>query len=136
MSSDWREQAACRGLGPDYFHPKVGNAAVEQSAKAKAVCAGCDVGFECLSAWLAAPAYVDYGVWFGTNPPERKGLKSSGLREALGIELIRDLDDRASTSPTKSDVVGEARTRLLERDRARARRYRARKRAEKAKVAA
>lgn len=74
---------ACAGLPPDYFHPPKGNTIFARQAKA--ACAGCDYGYECLVRWLGTTSGgSDYGVWFGTSPKERRGLKEP-LRIALGI---------------------------------------------------
>lgn len=45
----WREQAACRGMGPALFFPERGHSA----APAKRVCATCPVWRECLEYALA-----------------------------------------------------------------------------------
>lgn len=63
-SSDWRRQAACRGLDPDLFFPERGNAATE----AKAVCATCPVTEECYE----AGRLEFYGVWGGKTRKERQ----------------------------------------------------------------
>jgi WhiB family redox-sensing transcriptional regulator len=59
---DWRALAACRGVDPERFFPDAMDGA--GIAAAKAVCAGCPVRAECLSAAMnASPAVA--GIWGG-----------------------------------------------------------------------
>ncbi|GEL25730.1 transcriptional regulator WhiB [Pseudonocardia sulfidoxydans NBRC 16205] len=74
----WHEQAACRGEDPALFFP-VGNAgpAKEQTARAKAVCAGCPVIAQCRE-W--ARRYEDTGVWGGEDEYERRAARRRNAR--------------------------------------------------------
>jgi WhiB family transcriptional regulator, redox-sensing transcriptional regulator len=66
----WRGEAACRGNTAAWFSTnKIAITA------AKAVCQGCPVRVECLSAALAQPGHDDFGVWGGTTAKERRGMR-------------------------------------------------------------
>jgi WhiB family transcriptional regulator, redox-sensing transcriptional regulator len=70
-AGDWRASGACLHADPDLFFPisAVGRA-VDQIARAKAICAGCPVRRECLEfAYINAPVQ---GVWGGTTLDERQ----------------------------------------------------------------
>ena len=71
---DWRSQAACLTVDPELFFP-VGNTgpAIAQIARAKEVCARCDVVETCLK-W-ALENGQDAGVWGGMSEDERRSLK-------------------------------------------------------------
>ncbi len=77
--TDWRDRAACRTADPELFFPDPtagGGAAQKRYKQAKAICATCPVVAECLSwALTAAPAGMDYGVWGGLAPDERRALR-------------------------------------------------------------
>ncbi len=75
--TDWRGDAACRGLDPDLFFP-VGTAgpALGQINRAKRVCAGCPVRARCLD-WALVTGQ-DAGVWGGTSEDERRALRRAG----------------------------------------------------------
>jgi WhiB family redox-sensing transcriptional regulator len=74
ISMDWRNRAACLDEDPELFFP-VGSTgpAVEQTERAKAVCAGCDVITQCLE-W-ALTTGQDAGVWGGKTEDERRALR-------------------------------------------------------------
>lgn len=70
----WRDRAVCRAEDPELFFP-VGRTgpAVEQVARAKAVCVRCPVVAECLSFALVA---IPEGVAGGLTAEERQGLRA------------------------------------------------------------
>ena len=72
--NDWRTQAACRGIDPEFFFSSEDlpnkQERLERETAAKAVCARCTVRSECLSYALAAGER--YGIWGGLNPQERR----------------------------------------------------------------
>ena len=76
VAFNWRDAAACRDTDPDLFFP-VGTtgAAVDQITAAKAVCALCPVGHQCLQFALATNQ--DSGVWGGTSEDERRKIRRS-----------------------------------------------------------
>ena len=68
--ADWRLRAACRFTDPDLFFPiSDSGKGLEQTAKAKAVCAGCEVRRECLA--FAVRARERHGIWGGMTEQER-----------------------------------------------------------------
>lgn len=72
---DWRHRAACRDHDPELFSP-VGDsgAAVAQTAKAKAVCAGCTVRNPCLDDAIAMGD--DHTIRGGTTAKERRNTRT------------------------------------------------------------
>ena len=68
--ANWRLRAACLSMDPDLFFPisEVGEG-IEQTARAKAVCAGCPVPAECLAFALATRQA--HGIWGGQTERER-----------------------------------------------------------------
>jgi WhiB family transcriptional regulator, redox-sensing transcriptional regulator len=67
---NWRSVAACRSADPELFFP-ISNSgkSLEQIAKAKAICAGCPVGRDCLA--FALRTRQTYGIWGGATEEER-----------------------------------------------------------------
>ena len=62
--------AACRSADPDLFFPiSASGPALEQAAKAKAICATCPVRRECLA--FALRTGQVHGIWGGTTEDER-----------------------------------------------------------------
>lgn len=74
--SDWRHAAACRDENPELFFP-VGTAypALQQAARAKAVCRRCPVRANCLAEALATGQ--GFGVWGEMSEDERRSLRLS-----------------------------------------------------------
>lgn len=62
---NWMRQAACLNEDPDMFFEKPGE------EHAKAICRDCPVYIECLEYALAER--IEFGVWGGLNPVERRG---------------------------------------------------------------
>lgn len=60
----WMKHAACQGEDPDLFFEAAGE------AQAKAICRNCPVEADCYQFALAE--CIDYGVWGGANPAERR----------------------------------------------------------------
>jgi len=69
----WRELAACRTADPELFFPigKTGPA-IEETERAKAVCASCPVRERCLT--FALDTHQDFGIWGGLDDEERRLL--------------------------------------------------------------
>jgi WhiB family redox-sensing transcriptional regulator len=68
---DWRSRAACRFLDPELFFPISDfGEGLEQTAAAKAVCAGCLVRRECLA--FAIRTGERDGIWGGMTEQERQ----------------------------------------------------------------
>ena len=75
---DWRSVAACQCADPELFFP-ISNTgkSQEQIAKAKAICARCPVGRECLA--FALRTRQAYGIWGGATEEERDGAGRRAL---------------------------------------------------------
>jgi len=74
LDERWREHAACATVDNDLFFPVgVTGPAVSQIARAKAVCAGCEVRETCLE--FAIATNQEYGVWGGASEEERRTLR-------------------------------------------------------------
>ena len=71
ITDDWRSLAACRGMDPNDFHPDKGHSAT--AARAKAVCATCDVRSECLA--FAERFDIYDGIYGGLAPRERGAMR-------------------------------------------------------------
>lgn len=67
----WTEQANCVGVDQDLFFPERG----ETTREAKAICAGCEVRFECLEAALARGE--KFGIWGGASERERRRMRKN-----------------------------------------------------------
>lgn len=78
MIGTWRDQARCRGVDPQIFHPadedEVG------AAQAKSICAVCPVREACLE--FALSAREKDGVWGGLTARERRRLVRQRRRSA------------------------------------------------------
>jgi WhiB family redox-sensing transcriptional regulator len=88
--NDWRQDAACRGMDPEYFFSSEEIAdkreRQEREAGAKAVCARCQVRQECLG--YAIEAGERYGVWGGLNPQERRAYVRSTHGDNRSTEQV------------------------------------------------
>ncbi|MGH8930627.1 MAG: WhiB family transcriptional regulator [Egibacteraceae bacterium] len=76
---DWRFDAACLDADPELFFP-IGTTgpAIDQIARAKQICAGCQVRARCLE-W-ALETGQDAGVWGELDEDERRALRRSRQR--------------------------------------------------------
>jgi WhiB family transcriptional regulator, redox-sensing transcriptional regulator len=73
--AEWREQAACRSMGPGFFYVDRG----EMLTAAKAICAACPSREPCLEYALANNER--FGLWGGLSERERRRLRRDrGLR--------------------------------------------------------
>jgi len=79
QSEDWTMLAKCRGMG-DALFPE----AIDQK-RAKAVCMGCPVRFECLAE--ALDDRIEWGVWGGMTERERRQL----LRQRPDVRSWRSI---------------------------------------------
>lgn len=72
--ADWRATGACMHANPDLFFPISSTGrALEQIARAKAVCAACPVRQPCLE--FSMEHDVMHGIWGGTTPEERQARR-------------------------------------------------------------
>jgi WhiB family transcriptional regulator, redox-sensing transcriptional regulator len=78
-------RAACATADPDLFFPiSTAGPAVRQVARAKAICARCEIRQECLLYALDAGSLQ--GVWGGTTESERRLLRRRRARARLDQE--------------------------------------------------
>ena len=69
-AANWRSAGACLSADPDLFFPiSSAGPGERQIARAKMICAGCQVRQECLEFALAHDQV--YGIW-GTTPEDRQ----------------------------------------------------------------
>lgn len=73
----WMDQAECKGMDPDIFHPDRG----ESKAAAIAICNTCPVKEQCLE---HAVVNHEDGVWGGTGYRERQRIRGQRRREGQG----------------------------------------------------
>ena len=100
--SAWIERARCIGEDPELFFPVGSSApAIEQTARAKAVCRQCPVIEACL-AW-ALDTCQDAGVWGGLDEEERRVIRRA-RRRAAAIAASRD--DRVAAEADRGELVG------------------------------
>jgi WhiB family transcriptional regulator, redox-sensing transcriptional regulator len=72
-AANWRSSAACLSADPDLFFPLSSSGPAEQIARAKAVCARCQVRSECLE--FALTHDQTHGIWGGTTVEDRQRLR-------------------------------------------------------------
>jgi len=80
IGQEWRADAACLGMDPEYFHPARG----ESTKEAKAVCRSCDVQKECLELGLANGEKL--GIWGGASERERRSIRKKRKLAAVTAE--------------------------------------------------
>lgn len=78
MSSTWRDQARCRGMDPQVFHPAEDDEVGAE--RALAICAVCPVREPCLE--LAITTKEKEGIWGGRTALERRRLVRSRRKTA------------------------------------------------------
>jgi WhiB family transcriptional regulator, redox-sensing transcriptional regulator len=84
---EWLATARCIGEDPDLFFPiGVTEIAVEQTSRAKAICATCPVLEECRE-WSLATAQ-DAGVWGGLSEEERREIRRERRRATSGLVAV------------------------------------------------
>ena len=82
-AGNWRFAGACRSADPDLFFPVPGSREDNQTARAKAICAGCAVRRECLEFALSHDQI--YGIWGGTTIEDRRRVRRRRRRRAAAI---------------------------------------------------
>jgi WhiB family redox-sensing transcriptional regulator len=72
---DWRQRGECRSHDGEWWFPDEFRGAIGKriEARAKAICALCDVEQKCLD-W-ALERDIRFGVWGGLSAPERARLR-------------------------------------------------------------
>jgi WhiB family redox-sensing transcriptional regulator len=66
----WMEDASCREIGGDMWHPEKGGS----TKAAKQICFGCSVRVECLDFARNNRDLGRHGIWGGTSERERRRL--------------------------------------------------------------
>lgn len=80
-AANWRSAGACLSADPDLFFPISSHGPGErQIAKAKTICAGCQVRQECLEFALSHDQM--HGIWGGTTPEDRQRERRRKRRAA------------------------------------------------------
>lgn len=71
----WQNDAACRGEITDLFFMDIDEISINhiKMREARAICKKCPVKKKCLD--FATVNNIDYGVWGGTSPLQRKVLR-------------------------------------------------------------
>jgi WhiB family redox-sensing transcriptional regulator len=87
-ATNWRSAGACLSVDPDLFFPISSAGLGEQRiARAKMICARCQVRRECLEFALAHDQV--YGVWGGTTPEDRQRDRRRRRRRAAAAAARR-----------------------------------------------
>jgi len=82
--AEWWSAAACATADPELFFPVSSDGpAVEQVARAKAICAHCGIQQACLG--YALDADPVQGIWGGTTETERRLLRRRLRSERAGL---------------------------------------------------
>jgi hypothetical protein len=91
----WMDQAACKGMPTDRFFPETGEG--RKASEAKTICAGCQVQQPCqeLAVRGADSLDSDHGVFGGTVPTERSGLRPNQFPEPSAYRQDRQVAERA-----------------------------------------
>jgi WhiB family redox-sensing transcriptional regulator len=85
---NWRAAGACLNADPDLFFPiSSAGPAQQQIARAKVICAGCEVRRQCLEFALAHDQA--YGIWGGTTSEDRQRDRRRRRRAAAAAEHKR-----------------------------------------------
>jgi WhiB family redox-sensing transcriptional regulator len=88
---EWQARASCAGSSPDLWFPDMmadggtQRAASDLYEEARKVCAGCEVRYECLE-WGMSD--VDFGLYGGLSPKERRLLKAERLRQSSNLASV------------------------------------------------
>jgi WhiB family transcriptional regulator, redox-sensing transcriptional regulator len=71
VANDFAGHPLCAEVDPELFYPEVGE--TSKVAKAKAICAGCEIREACAA--YAVRRGEAFGVWGGTTPMERQEMR-------------------------------------------------------------
>jgi WhiB family redox-sensing transcriptional regulator len=87
-TENWRAAGACLSADPDLFFPiSTTGLAEQQIARAKVICAGCEVRKVCLD--FAMSHDQVYGIWGGTTPDDRQRARRRMRRAAATRNAVR-----------------------------------------------
>lgn len=79
---DWADDAACRDMDPEIFFGHGDAMTVEETDRAKAICAECPAREACLD--YAVRTNQQWGIWGGTTRGARMRLRSKWIRDNRG----------------------------------------------------
>ena len=79
---EWMDEAACSNEDNDTFFPPDND--YSDVEKARKICKSCPVWRECLS--YAVTTKQPYGVWAGSTPYQRRGLRVEWRRSGKGSD--------------------------------------------------
>ena len=112
---DWRERAACKGVGPDIFFPSAGGANVSTYDEARTYCSRCPVVSECL-----AEAGNDDGFRGGMTATQRARWRSKQKVTKRRCALCREFFTAPMTTVAlycSDECRGEIRAEMARRRR-------------------
>ena len=81
-STEWMEEAKCRDASSDVFFKEHAGDQRNAYTRAKELCEVCPVRSECLEWALADRSSIDFGVFGGTTPRERRKILASRRQSA------------------------------------------------------
>ena len=74
MSSQaWRSEALCVGMPTELFFPGRG-----KKPEGAELCRRCPVRVPCARDGLEQPSHLDFGIWGGMTPRDRRGFRADG----------------------------------------------------------
>jgi len=90
MSKPWNTQAACLNRDPEWWDHESGIMSRE-AHKAMAICKGCPVRMDCLS--HALNEEIEFGIWGGLTPGERKTLTNrlARIRRKIALADLQEI---------------------------------------------
>ena len=80
IQENWRDDARCRGLDPNFFFPEQGETS---TSTARDVCSLCDVRVDCLE--FALQNGEKFGIWGGLSERERRRIRRQRAQAARSI---------------------------------------------------
>jgi hypothetical protein len=108
QQQEWRDYAACRGIGPERFFAARGDHDAVEAAKR--LCESCPVRVECFD--YAATVRTRYGIWGGYGATRVKRLSPSYPRERIACpECGVDYEPDSAGQTYCSTACHEARRR-------------------------
>lgn len=105
---EWSTQAKCLREDPElFFTAGDGIRSRGQIEKAQEVCATCPVRTDCLTFALTTDA--QYGIWGGTTPRERRGLRRRAGLASTPRRVVRRTLAELSQARDRVDETGTLR---------------------------
>ncbi|MCZ7430106.1 WhiB family transcriptional regulator [Streptomyces sp. WMMC1477] len=114
---------ACRTHPGWFSHERTTGDAAKDIERAKTACSGCPIAHACLKWALANPAHTQVGVWAGTTPRQRAGLRRR-LVARLGEDWVGAVvarEEEQTRQRKAARAVATTAQQLQQRDQAMAR---------------